>query len=477
MASLQIAGLLLAISVPLVALARRFAIPYPIVLVAGGLVVSICIGNVPVHIDPHVVMLIFLPPLLYAEAISAPIDEMRRQAGWIAGLAFGLVIVTAAAVAAVGVALAPELSLTAAILLGAIVAPTDPVAAAPVVARFGIARRIIATLQGESLLNDALALVMYTIAFGVIASGTFVRGEVALDLVLAFVGSPIVGFLIAYSASVLWRMIRDARLQMAVSILVPFVAYLAAERLHMSGVVAVVVAGFYVNARSSRDMTPSTRIISTGFWETMVFLVNAVVFMAVGFALHVAWNTFRLHRDVGATAIAVVAVVVIIRFLWVFGVGAAVRTTGRPVDWRGAFTIAWCGMRGGVSAALALALPAVIEDRFFVERDIIVIVTCAVILVTLVGEGLTLPWIIEHVRPEQLDKAEEGRVTLDGVSTPVSDRVIAIGDELIANERLTFARLHHEGEIDDTVYARFDHAIDFIDAGRRALLEGDPFED
>jgi CPA1 family monovalent cation:H+ antiporter len=477
MLSLMIAGLLLAISIPLVALARRFDIPYPIALVAGGLLLSVATGYVPAKVDPHVILFVFLPPLLYAEAISAPIDEMRRQAGWIAGLAFGLVLATAAAVAAVAVRLAPELDLAGAVLLGAIVAPTDPVAAAPVIARFGIARRILATLQGESLLNDALALVMYAIAFGVITSGTFARGEIAWDLALAFIGSPIVGLLVGYVASVAWRTIRDARLQMAISILVPFVAYLAADRLQMSGVVAVVVAGFYVNARSSRDMLPSTRVISTGFWETMVFLVNAVVFMLVGFALHVAWNTFRAHRDVLPAVAAVVAVVLLVRFAWVFGVGAAVRAAGKPVDWRGAFTIAWCGMRGGISAALAIALPTAIEDRLFVERDIIVTATFAVIFFTLIGEGLTLPWIIDRVKPEKVDPVAEGRDVLEGVSTPVSDRVIGISGDLVTSERKTFANLHGQGRIDDVVHARFEHAIDFIDAGRRALIEGDPFGD
>ena len=225
MSVLGIAGLLIAIAIPLVALARRFDIPYPIVLVFGGLILGFFTGPVQAQPDPKIILLAFLPPLLYAEAIAAPLDEMRAQAGWIAGLAIGLVVVTAGVVAVVAARLAPELTWPAAFLLGAIVAPTDAVAAAPILARFGIARRIAGTLQGESLLNDAVALVLYALAFGIISSGT-IDGAVAADLALAFIGSPIVGAAVGLVAAYAWRMIRDAHLQTAISILVPFAAYL-----------------------------------------------------------------------------------------------------------------------------------------------------------------------------------------------------------------------------------------------------------
>ena len=473
----EVVGILVVLAVPLVALAHRWRIPYPIVLVFGGLVLGFLNRPPQLHSNPQELLLVFLPPLLYVETLTVSLDEIRRQAGWIAGLAIGLVLVTAGAVAVVAHQLAPEFPWASAILLGAIVAPTDAVAASPVMARLGIARPIVAILQGESLLNDAIALVLYALAFDAITIGTFSPGTATVDLLLAVFGSPLVGLVFGFLAAWAWRTVSDARLQTTISILLPFVTYLAADRLGMSGVVAVVAAGFVANARTPRDMLPEARLISSGFWETIVFLVNVIVFIMIGFALHHAFNTLEHHHEAIWTAIAVVAVVIAVRFAWVYGAGLVARLSGRSIDWRGAFVVAWSGMRGGVSAALALALPAFVGDRLFVERDIVVIATFSVIFVTLVGEGLMLGSIVRWVRPPRENVAAVQREVLSTVPTDLTHHIRGIEHELVVAERDSFFAMRARGEIEDDVLTRMQYALDLIEAGRRAFLEGKPWED
>lgn len=453
---------LLVTVVPLVALAKRVNISYPIVLVVGGLFLGFVPGLPKVQLDPNVVLLIFLPPLLYWESITAPTDAMLENAGQIGLLAIGLVVATTLVVATVAHAIIPDMSWPAAFVLGAIVSPTDELAAVPVLEYFKLPRHVIAIIDGESLLNDATALVMYAAAISVVLTDTFKPGQMLLEFLLTVVGSLVIGFVAGWFGVEFWRRIKDQQLQGVVSVLLPFVAYFPAQKLGLSGVLAVVTAGVYVNRLNPRVMTAAARTQIVGFWNTLVFLVNTILFLVVGLQLHdVATAAFRSHPWplVIAYAAAVNVVLIVIRLaLAVLGEYAP---TVAPADhaapdWKHALIVAWSGLRGAVSLAAALAIPLLLPNgSAFPERDLIIFITFSVILVTLVGGGLTLPSVVRwlHVEGGTEEQDEMRRALIAS-----SDAALARIDEL-----------ETEGRIDarhaETLRAKFTH--------RRELQQGD----
>ncbi|MGR4064913.1 MAG: cation:proton antiporter [Vulcanimicrobiaceae bacterium] len=477
MIPLGLLGVLLVVAIPLVALAQRRRIPYPIVLVLGGLPLGYFAHFARFHADPHEVLLAFLPPLLFAEALGAPLDVMRRRIVLIAGLAIGLVLVTAGAVAGVVQVIAPWMTLPAAVLLGAIVSPTDAVAAAPVLARLGVAQKTLAIVKGESLLNDAVALVLYAAAFSAAGAGHFSGRAIGIELFLAIFLSPLIGAAFAVAAALAWRRIKTPHLQTAISIILPWVAYMAADYVHASGVVAVVTAGFVVSARGQRDMLPAARLISTGFWETSIFIVNAIVFVLVGVALHSAFVAFREYHQSLVLIASVILTVLLTRYAWVALQTLAFQLAGRKVDWRESTIVAWCGMRGGVSAALALALPTLLGDRSFIARDTVVLVTFAVIFVTLVGQGSTLPWLLRKLGARSPSAPETGR-TIVATESPIMHGHLEYFDAAaIAAERALYVAVRNRDEIDDAELNRIQFAFDLIQSGRRLMLEGKSLDD
>lgn len=259
MRRIQIVVALLCAVVPLVALARRSNVAYPVVLVVAGL----SIGFVPylpsIGLPPDVVLLVFLPPLLYWEALRAPASTMRRDAGFIRTLVIGLVLATAAGVAAVAHALVPHLPWNAAFVLGAIVAPTDAIAFAPVAARLGVPHRTIAIVEAEGLLNDATALVLYAVAVEAVVSGSFTFRAAVFGFVVSCVAAIVFGLVLGRLVRFVWARLRAPDLQVTVSILAPFAAYLPAHALGTSGVLAVVTLGLYVNRYAARVLTPEAR--------------------------------------------------------------------------------------------------------------------------------------------------------------------------------------------------------------------------
>jgi len=406
---------LLVVAIPLVALGRRFNVSYPVVLVLGGLVLGFIPGLPPIRLDPNLVLLIFLPPLLYWEAITAPTDIMLANAGQIWMLAIGLVVATTLAVAVVVHAIIPDLPWAVAFVLGAIVAPTDELAAVPVLERFRLPRHVIAIVDGESLLNDATALVIYATALTAMAAASFSVMQTALQFVVVAVGSIVIGLVFGRLAVEGWRRIRDTQLQGVISVVLPFLAYVPAQRLQLSGVLAVVVAGVYVNRFTPIVITPKARIRGIGFWENFVFLANAVLFLLVGLQLHsVASATFAVNSwtVVLRDAAIVNVVLIVVRFAWVLGIeylpvigGSSEHPNG---DWKHALIVAWSGLRGAVSLAAALAIPIAVSGVQFPHRDLIIFITFTVILVTLVGGGLTLPLLIQSLKLEDEEEEETG---------------------------------------------------------------------
>jgi Na+/H+ antiporter len=453
---------LVATTVPLVALAKRVNISYPIVLVVGGLFLGFVPGLPTIQLDPDVVLLIFLPPLLYWESITAPTDVMLENAGQIGLLAIGLVIATTVAVAVVAHAIIPGMPWAAAFVLGAIVSPTDELAAVPVLEYFRLPRHVIAIINGESLLNDATALVIFATAVGAVSTGAFQPAHTVLRFVVTLAGSLVIGYAAGRVAVELWRRIKDQQLQGVISVVLPFVAYFPAQTFGLSGVLAVVVAGVYVNRLAPRVVLPAARLRIVGFWDMLVFLVNTVLFLVVGLQLHdVASNAFARHSWAQVITYAIVVNVVVIVVRLTLALLAEYAPTAAPADhaapdWKHALIVAWSGLRGAVSLAAALAIPLVLPNGVpFPDRDLIIFTTFSVILVTLVGGGLTLPSVVRLLHVEGgTEERDELRRALIRSAEAALERI----DELESDGRIDAAHA-------ETLRDQFEHKRDLQSAG------------
>jgi CPA1 family monovalent cation:H+ antiporter len=378
--------------------ARRLGIPYPTLFVVGGLLLAFVPGFPHIQLEPDLVLLVFLPPLLFQASVDTPIRDLRANIWPLLRLSIGLVLVTAALVAVVVHALVPQLGWAGAFVLGAIVAPTDALAATAVFRRLGAPRIVTTLVDGESLLNDATALVAYRVALAAVLSGVFVPAEALGAFVIAAVGGVAFGFVVGRLAGALLRGLDDPPVEVVISLVVPFVAYLPAERFGLSGVLAVVAAGLVIGSRLGTILTPNSRVLWQTTWKMVGFVLNGFVFVLIGLALPDIRGGLagRTMTELLGLAAVVCATVVVTRFAWVYissylpsSPGAVVRRQDRGYAARLVFVVGWAGLRGAVSLAAALALPAT-----FPERDLVLFLTFAVILLTLVGQGLTLPRIL-----------------------------------------------------------------------------------
>jgi monovalent cation/hydrogen antiporter len=402
-------------------LAVVVGVPYPILLVVGGLLLGFVPGVPAVELPPDLVLVLFLPPLLYQAAFFASPRELRADTRTISLLAVGLVLVTMVAVAAAAHALVDGMPWSAAFALGAIVSPTDPLAATTIARRLGVPRRLVTLLEGESLVNDATALVAYRLAVAAVVTGSFTLWEAGVRFVAGGLGGIAVGLAAGWLIAEARRRLDDPVTEIILSVVTGYAAYLPAELLGGSGVLAAVTAGLYVGWRAPRLATAATRLLGFSFWEVLVYLLNAVLFVLVGLQLHPILG--RVGERSAALVIGVAAlisvVVIAVRIAWGFTVPYLVRAVdrraaqrARRVGARQRLVMGWSGMRGAVSLAAALALPLETSGgRPFPERGLIVFVTFAVILVTLVLQGLTMPALIRRlgVRAEGADETEELR--------------------------------------------------------------------
>jgi len=402
----------------LVLIANRLGVAYPILLVLGGIALGYVPGLPQLAMPPDLVLLIFLPPLLYWESVTAPTSEFFSASGlwWIFQLAFGLVVATMLAVGAVAHALIPTMAWGSALVLGAIVSSTDEVAFAPIIERIRIPRHVIATIEGESLVNDATSLVLYGLGITAVVSGSFSLPHALGSLALSVAGAVVIGGAAALFAFVGWHFTKDDSLQAIISLMTPFLAYLPAWYLGFSGVLAVVIAGLITTFFTPTEITPRARERVTGFWVTIVFMVNAFIFVLVGMQFHHILSA--LHRLTGLQlalyGVAISATVIIVRLLWVFAQGL-LPSTNEPehaegkADWSHVAVLAWSGMRGGISLAAALAIPLETAAGPFPERNLTIFLTFCVLLATLIGQGGTLPFVLRwlHVRDDGEDEREE----------------------------------------------------------------------
>ncbi len=425
---------LLAVAVGLGVLARRIGIPYPILLVIGGLVLSLQPWVPDITFDPQIIFLLFLPPLLYAGGFRTEWPEFRAQLRSITLLAVGLVLFSTAAVALAAHYWA-GLEWGPAFVLGAIISPPDAVAAVAVTQRVRVPPLIVTLLEGESLVNDASALVVLRVAIGAIATGTFSLVDAGLQFVVVSAGGIAIGIAGAWLVIQLhrWldrRNLADTKLTITITLLTPYAVYLPAEHLHVSGVLAAVAAGLWVGSRCEKVFTQELYEEARAVWEWVDFLLNSLIFILIGLMLRQVLDGLDGGLDLEwlvKTAIGISLVVIVTRLVWMFPGAYVPRWLDRKIlgvptpypAWQGVVVVGWTGMRGVVSLAAALALPLTLDNGTrFPDRSLIQFLTFWVIFATLVGQGLTLPLVIRWLGvSDAVDNPADAPASIDDQPT------------------------------------------------------------
>jgi len=506
--------------------ARRLRLEPSILLVLVGVILSMIPGVPEFRLDPQIVLVLILPPLLYAAAFQTSLPAFRANLRPILLLAVGLTLFSTVVVGLVAHAVIPGLGLAAALALGAILAPPDAVSATAVARRTGLPRRIVTVLEGESLLNDATALVAYRVAVAAAVSGVFSPAELSWRFALASVGGAVVGLAVALAVDWLRRRIDDPIIDNTMSLVAPFAAYLPAEVIGASGLLAVVVTGLYLGYQAPVTMTAASRLVSKSVWKVVEFLLQGTVFTLIGLQLREVLAGLRGYDPavVVVAALAVAGAVVGVRFVWMFPVAYGTRLLARsredtaPRSWREPLVVSWAGMRGVVSLAAAFALPLTVRSGApFPQRDLLLFLTFVIIGVTLVGQGVTMPALIrrlaipgpdpttdalqeasaqqqaasaalerleallrsERVPPpgvaEQLRQRAEGRTLAawerlgspstgaEGFPTP-SAAYRRLRREMLAAEREVLVRLRDNGRLDEEVQRRIQWELDLEEA-------------
>ncbi|MEV6003460.1 Na+/H+ antiporter [Streptomyces griseomycini] len=392
------------VSVPV---GERLGLPAPVLMTVLGIVLAVLEFVPNVDVPPDLILPLLLPPLLYAAVRRTSWRQFAANVRPILLLAVALVFVTTLCVAVVAHAIVPGLPLAAAVALGALVAPPDPVAATAVAGKLGLPRRLVSILEGEGLFNDVTAIVLYHVAIAAAVSGTFSPWRAGLDLVLSAVVAVAVGLALGWGANKLMGLLGDPTLQIALTLLVPFASYVLAEELHGSGVLAVLTTALFLVEYATDADDVMTRLAGHTFWDIVDTLVTGVAFGLVGLELHNAVRTAAGHwGELLVWAAAVVGVVVLVRLAWLLPATwltkrlHTARDVGEeiPVSWRETVVMWWSGMRGVASVALALAIP--LETGAgdpFPARSEIVFIAFGVVMATLLVQGLTLPWLVNRL--------------------------------------------------------------------------------
>ncbi len=392
-----------------------------------------------VQLEPDLVLVLFLPPLLYGAAFFSSLRDLRANLAPVASLSIGLVIGTTVAVAGVAHTVVDGMSWPAAFTLGAVLAPTDPVAATAIAGRLGAPKRFVTVVEGESLINDATALIIFKFAVAATVAGGFSAADAVGEFVLSSTGGIAVGIAVGWLVANVRRPIDDPLTEITISLLTPFLAYLPAAVLGASGVLAAVTSGIWLGWRAPLLVTPTTRLQSTSVWEVLMFVLNAALFVLLGTQLPGIIEAVSDEYDPVTLLLYGVAIAVAVsatRFVWVFG-QASVRRIGRNqaremrrplAPWGETLLVAFTGMRGAVSLAAALAIPATIEGgEAFPMRDLIILLVYFVILATIVGQGLALPLLIKVVG---LDDGAEHEAREAAARVKAAKAAIARLDEL-----------------------------------------------
>jgi CPA1 family monovalent cation:H+ antiporter len=514
---LELVLLLLLSAVALGWLARRFDFPYPIALVVGGMLLGF-VPNLPQFpFDPQLILVVVLPPVLYQAALLTSWTDFRANLRPISLLAIGLVLATTLAVGAAFKALVPDVPWAAAFVLGAIVSPPDAVAATAILSKLNIPRRVVTVLEGESLVNDASGLVIYKFALAAVLTGAFSFAEASVQFGVVAIGGVAIGILLAFVFIAIHKRLDDPFTEVLTSLTIPYTTYILAEHLQVSGVLAVVAAGLVRGRYTPKIVSAEMRIIARSVWNILVFMLNSLIFMLIGTRMSAVIDSLSGYSVLDLIGIGLAASVaaIVVRVLWVYPVAWLPRwlagslnrdepALGRPE----LGIIGWCGMRGIVSLAAALALPATLPDGSpFPHRDLIVFVTFFVIAATLLGQGLTLPAVIRwlnvgsewnaseeqrHVRSAmaraalaRIDQitadagmpAEWSAALRDEINqrleiaapegieaTPRSAAILRLRREAVIAQRQEMIRLWKANEISDEVMRHLEEILDFQQA-------------
>lgn len=460
-------GLLVAVAV-LATIAHRIDVPYPVVLVVGGLVLGLALGFIPhaptIQLQPELVFVLFLPPLLYHDALNISYRDFRANLTSIVLLATGLVLATTCAVAfAVHWATARTavpLSWPLAFVLGAIVSPTDAVAATAIFQRLGVPRRLVAVLEGESLVNDAMAIILYTTALDIAMhdGAVFSPGLTVARFLGVGVASIALGLAAGWAIAWLRRHLNDPQVENTISLLSGFAAYLPAYALGLSGVLSVVTAGLYLGRVGPRIISSRTRVQAEEMWDVVVFLLNGLLFILIGLQLRTILG--RLSMSLIVTFLLVTAlvslVVVLVRMVWMFPGARLSRLLTPPsrrlpaAPWQSVVVAGWAGMGGVVSLAAALALPNTIRAGGHLVpltgRGLIVFVSFGVILVTLVGKGFSLPWLVHRLGLSAGDGAarEEAKARFKAAQAALLRLETLASEEWAPSNKVEHLRAHYQ---------------------------------
>jgi len=438
-AELLILGLLVAVG-GLTALARLLRVPYPIVLVVAGAAVGFFPGLPEIKLDPEVVLVIFLPPLLYGSAIFANFNDLKQNLRGLTLSTVGLVLATMCGVAWAAHALIDGMSWEAAFVLGAIVSPTDPLAAATVMRRLDAPRRLVSGIEGEGLFNDATALVAYKVAVTAVVAGSFSLADAGLEFVLGAAGGVAIGLAAGAILGEIRRRVPDTEVNVTLSLLSGYAAYIPADAIGASGILATVTAGIYMGIRAPAILPTRPRLQGYFVWEVLDFVVNTILFVLVGLQLRTivdGLDGYSASTLVGY-GLAVSGVVVGVRLAWFFTMPYLIRMLDRRPSqvprrlspgWR--VVLAWSGMRGAVSLAIALALPFTTDaGNAFPERDLIIFLTFTVIFFTLVVQGLTLPLLLRRLGITDGGEAAEEEVRARMIASKAAlEQIDALGAE------------------------------------------------
>ncbi|MFD5146980.1 Na+/H+ antiporter [Streptomyces sp. NPDC058401] len=474
-------------------LARRTPVPAPLLLVAAGLAAAYVPGVPEYDLDPHIVLPLLLPPLLYTAAVDSSYLDLRANIRPVALLSVGYVLFATVAVGYAAYLLVPGLSLPVALVLGAVIAPPDAVAATAIARKLGLPNRITTILQGESLVNDATAITAYKVALAAAVGASAGWTDGIREFLVASVGGVAMGLLLMVPIHVLRTKLREPLLQNTLSLLIPFVAYAAAERVHASGVLAVVVVALYLGHRNWQ-VDFATRLQEEAVWKVVAFILESVVFALIGLQLPVVLKGLGEYEGTAAAGYAVVVFLVVVaaRFAWVFPATFLPRLSERirgrepETNWKAPVIVGWAGMRGVVSLAIAFSVPVSVP-----HRNLILFLTFTTVIGTLVVQGLTLPPLIRLLRlppkdthaetlaeaqaQSEASRAAEDRLTellaspANTLPPPLADRLRTV---LERRRNAVWERLGEvnavTGESADDVYRRL--AGEMIEAEREVFV-------
>ncbi|MGW5157391.1 Na+/H+ antiporter [Nonomuraea wenchangensis] len=417
-------------AIAVAAVARRKGWPAPLLLVAAGLLVSPLVPAVP--LDPELVLYVFLPPLLYSAALDSSYLRLRDARRAVGLLSIGLVLFTAAVVGFVVHLLLPDLPLALAFALGAIIAPPDAVAAVAVGRRLGLPRRTLTLLIGESLFNDATALTAYRVAIGAFVGGTVDLLHSVGEFLLAAVGGVAIGLALALVFAWLFTLTRDSLVENTLTLLIPFAAYLAAESVHASGVIAVVIVGLYLGSRMHLRGF-GTRLVSDAVWQVTAFFLETIVFALIGLQLVTVIRGISGYSawEVAGYAAAVLGATILTRFVWVFAASFLIKVRGGPAGpgRQQRVLLGWAGMRGVVSLAAAFAIPPEVPPR---DRAMLLFLTFTTVIGTLLIQGTTFPALIKRLGVSSDQERYEDRLSEAAAQQAALEAGIAELDRLVA---------------------------------------------